>query len=84
MDPLKWILKWEWVGSHDSNLEPYDQGVTVGKGWVGRFRVSAVYQLLGCQMSKRPTGYIRHWQALPGYCYVTLKLIWLIHKLCKK
>ncbi len=66
MDPLRWILKYKGGLSQDSNLESYDQVITVGKGWVGRFRASAVYQLLGCQMSKRPTGYIHHWQALPG------------------
>ncbi len=37
MDPSKWILKCEWAGSHDSNLEPYDKVITVGKGWVDRF-----------------------------------------------
>jgi hypothetical protein len=54
MDPLKWRLKYRGGGDQYSNLDPYDQVVKVGEGWVGRFGASALYHWLGCQMIKYP------------------------------
>jgi len=34
-DPFKWILKCQEGGGQDDNLEPYDQVIKEGEGWVG-------------------------------------------------
>ncbi len=57
MDPLKRVLIYKMSGSQDSNLEPYGQEVKVREG-VGLYRASALYHLLGCQMSKYPSVYV--------------------------
>jgi hypothetical protein len=34
LDPVEWILKYKRGGNQDSNLEPYDQAVKMGEGWI--------------------------------------------------
>jgi hypothetical protein len=63
MDLLKWILKYKGGKDQDINIEPYNQVVKVGEGWVDLKPVLLTI-LLGCQMSKNPTGNVQCLQTL--------------------
>jgi hypothetical protein len=64
VDPLNWILKYGGGGGQDSNLEPYNQVVKVGEGWVdldpGLLTLCRVAKLVNILLDKTTaTGFCR-------------------------